>query len=315
MSVSKAQLSRHIKAKAEALGFMDCGIAAARRLDEHEAPLKSWLKEQRHGRMAYMNRNVEKRLDPRELMPGARSIIVVLQNYYTPEKQPEDVPKISKHAYGVDYHRIVKQKLHQLAAFIQSETGSLQYRAFTDSAPVLEKAWFAEAGLGWIGKNGNALTTYHGSYFFIGELIVDTELDYDTPVYTNYCGSCTRCMEACPTGAIFAPHKVDATKCISYWTTEYPGAFDHEQPETLANYAFGCDICQEVCPWNKKASQHQEPAFNPHPQLLTMDNQAWKNLTEAQYRKIFKKSTVKRTKYQGIVRNLHFIYTKDRSHE
>lgn len=313
--MDKARLSRQIKQEAQRLGLMDCGIARARRLTEYEDVVAQWLARGMHGDMHYMARNLEKRLDPRELVPGARSVVVVLQNYYTPQEQARGAPRVCKYAYGRDYHDVLKKKLWQLADFIKEQTGSLNGRAFTDSAPVLERAWLKEAGLGWIGKNTNALTTSHGSYFVIGELIIDTELEYDTPTFRDYCGTCTKCIDACPTGAITQAGEVDSTKCISYLTIEYHGEFNEQTPDNFANYMFGCDVCQQVCPWNKKAQPHQESQFNPHPDLLSLTAPQWQELSVEQYREIFRKSAVKRTKYNGLMRNINYLYGKSENDE
>lgn len=309
------ELSNQIKQKAQELGFQDCGIARARRLDEHEPYLKEWLSQNMQGEMGYMERNLEKRLDPRELVPGAKSVIIVTQNYYSTANQDPQAPKISKYAWGKDYHEVVKKKLWALAEFIKTLTGTFNGRVFTDTAPVLERAWFQEAGLGWIGKNTNAISTSYGSYFFIGELIVDTPLAYDSPTTQDYCGTCTRCMDACPTGAILKPRQVNANQCISYWTIEHPGPFNEKTPENFAQHIFGCDICQEVCPWNKKAIPHREPQFTPSPALQKMSSEDWRQLSEEQFREIFRKTTVKRTKYKGLKRNILYLYKNRKRYE
>ncbi len=274
---------------------------------EQEAPrLEKWLKEGRHGQMKYMENHFDKRLDPTLLVDGAKSVISLLLNYYPEETQVDNTYKISKYAYGQDYHFVIKSKLKELLHSIQEHIGEVGGRAFVDSAPVLDKAWAAKSGLGWIGKNSNLLSKQVGSFFFIAELIVDIELEYDTPV-TDHCGSCTACLDACPTQAIIEPYVVDGSKCISYFTIELKDNLPNELKGSFDNWAFGCDVCQDVCPWNRFSKPHREPLFNPHPDLLSMTKKDWEEITEDTFRKVFKNSAVKRTKFEGLKRNINFL--------
>lgn len=259
--------------------------------------------------MAYMERNMDKRLDPGLLFENARSMIIVLQNYFTDETQEDPLaPVLSKYAYGTDYHFVMKDKLHALLEFIQATAGPCTGRPFVDSAPVLERAWARRAGLGWIGKHSNLISLSHGSYFFIGEVVVDIELPYDEPVAVrDHCGNCTRCIDACPTQAIVANRVVDARRCISYQTIELKGDLDPELKGKFAGRVFGCDICQDVCPWNLKAKAHREPAFQAAPRLLSMTRDGWYDMDKAEFGQLFRKSAVKRTGFEGLRRNLTFI--------
>lgn len=302
----KTQNTALIKTEAKRLGFLSCGISKAEFLKEEAPRLEEYLNGNRHGQMSYMENYFDKRLDPTKLVEGSKSVISLLLNYFPEEKQREDSYKISKYAYGTDYHFVIKDKLKQLLQFIQQEIGEVDGRAFVDSAPVLDKAWAAKSGLGWIGKNSNLLSKKTGSFFFIAELIVDLELDYDTPV-TDHCGSCTACIDACPTQAIVEPYKVDGSKCISYFTIELKEELPQEMKGKFEDWAFGCDICQDVCPWNRFSKPHNEPLFNPHPELLSMSKKDWEEITEETFRKVFKKSAVKRTKYSGLTRNIRFL--------
>ena len=295
-----------IKSEAKRLGFMSCGISKAGFLEKEAPRLENWLNENMHGEMRYMENHFDKRLDPTKLVGGSKSVISLLLNYFPLETQREDSYKISKYAYGIDYHFVIKDKLKQLLQFMQDEIGEIDGRAFVDSAPVLDKAWAAKSGLGWIGKNSNLLTKQVGSYYFIAELIVDLELEYDSAV-TDHCGSCTACIEACPTQAIVEPYKVDGSKCISYFTIELKEELPSSVKGQLEDWMFGCDICQGVCPWNKFSKPHNEPMFNPHPELLEMDKKEWEELTKETFDKIFKKSAVKRTKFEGLNRNIKFL--------
>ncbi len=253
-----------------------------------------------------MENHFDKRLDPRKLVDGARSVISLLLNYYPAEQQTEGTYKISKYAYGKDYHQVIKSKLRELHAFITREIGEVNGRAFVDSAPVLDKAWAARSGLGWIGKHSNLLTQQTGSFYFIAELIVDLELDYDHPV-TDHCGTCTACIDACPTQAIVQPYVVDGSKCISYLTIELREEIPSSFKGKMDDWIFGCDVCQDVCPWNRFSRSHSEPLFDPHPDLLKMSKKDWEEITEDVFRKVFKGSAVKRTKYSGLKRNVDFI--------
>ena len=256
--------------------------------------------------MAYMENHFDKRLDPTRLVPGSKSVISLLLNYFPAQEQASDTYKISKYAYGTDYHFLIKNKLKQLMDFISKEIGDVHGRAFVDSAPVLDKAWAAKSGLGWIGKHSNLLTKQLGSFYFIAELIVDLDLEYDTPV-TDHCGSCTACIDACPTGAIVAERVVDGSKCISYFTIELKNEIPASQKGKFQDWMFGCDICQDVCPWNRFSKPHNEPLFSPQPELLSMTKQDWEEITEEVFQKIFKKSAVKRTKFTGLKRNITFL--------
>jgi len=295
-----------IKTEAKRLGFMSCGISKAGFLEKEVPRLENWLNENMHGEMRYMENHFDKRLNPTKLVEGSKSVISLLLNYFPHETQREGSYKISKYAYGTDYHFVIKDKLKQLLQFMQDEIGEIDGRAFVDSAPVLDKAWAAKSGLGWIGKNSNLLTKQAGSFYFIAELIVDLELEYDSAV-TDHCGSCTACIDACPTQAIVEPYKVDGSKCISYFTIELKEALPASVKGQFEDWMFGCDICQDVCPWNKFSKPHNEPLFNPHPELLEMVKKDWEELTKETFDKIFKKSAVKRTKFEGLNRNIKFL--------
>ncbi len=295
-----------IKAEALRLGFLSCGVSKAEFLEAEAPRLEEWLLQGRHGQMQYMENYFDKRLDPTKLVEGAKTVISLLLNYYPHELQREDSYHISKYAYGTDYHFVIKDKLKSLMQFIESEIGEVSGRAFTDSAPVLDKAWAARSGLGWIGKNSNLLTKQTGSFYFIAELIIDLELEPDVPV-NEYCGTCTACIDACPTGAIYEPYRVDGSKCISYLTIELKENIPESFKGQFDDWIFGCDICQDVCPWNRFSRPHNEPAFAPHPDLLTMNKRDWQEITEEVFGKIFKKSAVKRTKSDGLTRNVRFV--------
>ncbi|RNC91864.1 MAG: tRNA epoxyqueuosine(34) reductase QueG [Allomuricauda sp.] len=303
---AKAHYSTSIKTEAKRLGFLSCGISKAEFLEDEAPRLEAWLTRQMHGEMGYMENHFDKRLDPTKLVEGSKSVISLLLNYYPSEEQNQDSYKISKYAYGTDYHFVIKDKLKSLLQFIQEEIGAVQGRAFVDSAPVLDKAWAAKSGLGWIGKHSNLLTKEVGSYYFIAELIVDLELEYDTPV-TDHCGTCTACIDACPTEAIVAPYVVDGSKCISYFTIELKNEIPTEFGGKFDDWMFGCDVCQEVCPWNRFSKPHSEPLFDPHPELLSYSKKDWDEITEEVFKKVFKKSAVKRTKFSGLKRNIKFL--------
>jgi epoxyqueuosine reductase len=301
-------LSHHtaiVKNAAKELGFLSCGISKADFLEEEASRLEQWLKAGKHGKMGYMENHFDKRLDPRLLVPGAKSVVSLLLNYYTDEQQVEGAPKISKYAYGNDYHFAIKDKLKQLFQTIQEEIGEVNGRVFVDSAPVMDKAWAVRSGLGWMGKNTNLITQKVGSFFFIAELIIDLELEYDTPV-TDHCGTCTACIDACPTEAL-TPYNIDASKCISYLTIELKDQIPNEFQNKMDNWAFGCDVCQDVCPWNRFSKTHNEPLFDPKPELMDYNQKDWEELTETTFETIFKNSAVKRTRYQGLKRNLSFL--------
>lgn len=303
---STQEYSKLIKNEAKRLGFLSCGISKAEFLEEEAPRLEAWLQNGMHGQMGYMENYFDKRLDPSLLVPGAKSVISVLLNYYPDNKQTEDTYKISKYAYGVDYHFVIKDKLKSLMDFIQENIGEVNGRAFVDSAPVLDKAWAVRSGLGWMGKHSNVLTQQTGSFYFIGELIVDLPLEYDTPV-TDHCGTCTACIDACPTEAIVEPYLVDGSKCISYFTIELKEAIPNAVKGEFEDWIFGCDICQDVCPWNRFSKPHREPLFNPHPDLLEMDRNDWEEITAEVFAKVFKNSAVKRTGFAGLKRNIAFV--------
>ncbi len=296
-----AEKSGKIKQWAKELGFAACGITRVREAQEQREHLLQWLENNYHGTMAYMARNVDKRLNPAQLVPGARSIIVVLMDYLPANDLNLQKYKISRYAWGMDYHFVIKKRLRQLLGRMQQQWGQVQGRAFTDSAPVLERFWAQQAGLGWIGKN-SLLLTKKGSYFFIGELIVDIELEYDRPWEKNFCGTCTRCMDACPTGAIVQPQVVDARRCLSYLTIEYRGDFTDQTQ--LHGWVFGCDICQQVCPWNRHAQPTQIEELRPRPDLLNLTDEQLENLTKQEFKQIFRRTPVERTGFKGLVRNV-----------
>ncbi|MDF4221284.1 tRNA epoxyqueuosine(34) reductase QueG [Maribacter sp. M208] len=302
----KHKWTNSIKTEAKRLGFLSCGVSKADFLEEEAPRLERWLNNNMNGEMSYMANHFDKRLDPRKLVEGSKSVISVLLNYYPKETQDEDSYKISKYAYGHDYHHVIKTKLRQLQEFITDEIGEINGRAFVDSAPVLDKAWAAKSGLGWIGKHSNLLTQRVGSFYFIAELIVDLELEYDHAV-TDHCGTCTACIDACPTQAIVEPYVVDGSKCISYFTIELKNELPNEMKGSFDDWMFGCDVCQDVCPWNRFSKPHNEPLFNPNPELLSMTRKDWEEITEDVFRKVFQKSAVKRTKYDGLKRNIDFL--------
>jgi len=287
---------------------MACGIAKADFLEEEAPRLEKWLKQKHHGEMQYMENYFDKRLDPRLLVEGAQSVISLTLNYFTEEKQQDpSAPRISKYAYGKDYHQVIKEKLSALLDFIRREIGEVSGRCFVDSAPVLDKAWAQKAGLGWRGKHSNLISRQVGSFFFIAELIVDLELGYDAPFVNDHCGSCTRCIDACPTDAIIAPYTVDGSRCISYLTIELKNEIPTHFKGNMANWMFGCDICQDVCPWNRFAQPHDEPAFEAKEELMQLSRHELTELTEDVFKKVFKDSPVKRTKYSGLKRNIDFL--------
>ncbi len=298
-----------IKAEIQSLGFLEGAILPAGELSEEKEHLTDWLKKEMHGEMGYMARNIEKRLNPRLLVENAKTVIVVLQNYFSVKTQADPTaPVISKYAYGTDYHFVVKDKLKKLLSFIQNEIKPCNGRPFVDSAPVLERAWARRAGLGWIGKNSNLISVSHGSFFFIGELVLDIELPYDEPkLVRDHCGTCTRCIDACPTKAIAANRVVDATKCISYQTIELKGELDINLKGKFENRVFGCDICQDVCPWNLKSKPHNTAELEPNSKLLQLSENGWHQMEQPLFNELFKNSAVKRTGFNGLKRNLQFI--------
>lgn len=302
----KSKYTAFIKSEAKRLGFLSCGISKSGFLEEEAPRLEKWLNQNQHGQMAYMENHFDKRLNPNLLVEDAKSVVSLLLNYYPSETQIDDTYKISKYAYGQDYHFVIKEKLKELLHSIQENIGEVSGRAFVDSAPVLDKAWAAKSGLGWMGKNTNLITKSIGSYYFIAELIIDLELDYDSAT-TDHCGSCTACIDACPTEAIVAPYVVDGSKCISYFTIELKENIPTEMKGKFNDWAFGCDICQDVCPWNKFSKPHNEPLFNPHPDLLAMTKKDWEEITSETFQKVFTNSAVKRTKFDGLARNIGFL--------
>jgi epoxyqueuosine reductase len=296
-----------IKELAGELGFDHCGIAKAVQLDDDARRLETWLNKGMHGNMQYMENHFDKRIDPRKLVDGAQSVITLLFNYFPSEQQRQDAPRIAKYAYGHDYHEVIRERLKTMLFRMQERIGPVQGRGFVDSAPVLERAWAKRSGLGWIGKNGNLIHKQAGSFFFIATLITDIELEYDGPV-GDYCGSCTRCLDACPTEALVAPGVVDGSKCISYFTIELK---DQLIPDKMKgqfdDWMFGCDTCQDVCPWNRFSKAHQEAEFTPVPAILNFSTRDWEELTEEAFKNIFRHSPLKRSKFAGIRRNINFL--------
>lgn len=294
-----------IKTEATRLGFDACGIAKAVALDDDARRLESWLHKGFGAGMLWMEKHFDLRIDPRKLVPGAKSVITLLLNYYPEEQQQPEAPRIAKYAWGMDYHDVIRARLNELLAFIKVNIGEVEGRGFVDSAPVLERSWAVRSGLGWVGKNGNLLNKKTGSFFFIATLITDLDLDADPPFSTDHCGSCTRCLDACPTGAIVSPSVIDANRCISYLTIELKDAMiPQEYQPKMNDWMFGCDICQDVCPWNRFSRPTTEPAFAPIPEILDLSRQEWEALSEEAFRKIFKGSPLKRPKWKGIQRNL-----------
>lgn len=300
--------SKVVKDLALQAGFLACGIAQADFLQEEAPRLSDWLKRGLHGEMGYMERNFDKRLDPRKLVPGTQTVVSLLYNYFpeTRRQQPQGAPKISRYAWGKDYHHVLKPKLKSLLQEISSQLGPVEGRVFVDSAPVMDKVWAKKAGLGWIGKHSNLISPKLGSWFFIAELLIDMPMAPDVEV-PDYCGTCTRCIDACPTDAIHKPYEVDGSKCISYFTIELKSAIPEGMKGTFNDWMFGCDICQEVCPWNRFAKPHSEALFEPDPRLLEMKREDWMDLTEDLFKDLFKGSAVQRTGYEGLKRNLKFL--------
>ncbi len=306
--ISQRKNTFYIKNLASELGFDYCGISKAVRLDDDARRLEQWLHKGLHGKMQYMENYFDLRVDPSRLVPGAKSVITLLLNYYPSTSQAVDSPKIARYAYGNDYHEVIRNKLNYFLSKIRIDIGDIAGRGFVDSAPVLERSWAQRSGLGWVGKNGNLLTKESGSFYFIATLITDLELEYDEPFAKDFCGSCTRCLDACPTDAILPDKVVDGSKCISYFTIElkemlipdaYKGKFDQ--------WMFGCDTCQDVCPWNRFAKPNAEPGFTPLPEILNLSTSDWEEMTEEQFKKVFRNSPLSRAKYKGIQRNLKFI--------
>tara|TARA_B100000427_G_C15485808_1_gene585244 strand:+ start:647 stop:1585 length:939 start_codon:yes stop_codon:yes gene_type:complete len=299
--------TKWLKQKAFELGFVSVGVSKAEELSEEAPRLERWLKEGMHGEMKYMEGHFEKRLDPRKLVPGTKSVISLLFNYHNPEANSRDDEfKISQYALGTDYHFVLKRKLKELLKMMKEEWGDVNGRVFVDSAPILERVWAAKSGLGWVGKNSLLLSKKRGSYFFTAEILLDVEFQYDTPV-ADHCGSCTSCIDACPTGAIIQPYVVDGSKCISYFTIELKGEIPEPMAGKFDDWIFGCDVCQEVCPWNRHSSKTNEPEFQPAVGLLEMTQSDWIDLTEEVFRDYFKSSPVMRTGYEGLKRNIKFV--------
>ena len=303
----KKEKSERIKKRALELGFDNVGIVKTEFLQDEKENFDVWLKNNFHAEMNYMERNIEKRLNPALLVEKSKSIIVVLKNYYPSKEQIENTYKISKYAFGIDYHEVLKTDLHKLFSFINNEIEPVNGRIFVDSAPVLEKKWAEKANLGWIGKN-SLLLTKKGSFFFIGEIILDIELDYEDAIFKDYCGSCTKCIDACPTNAITEPYVVNSNLCISYLTIEKKGEFENNF--NFRNNIFGCDICQDVCPWNNKSETHNEERFEPHFLLTELKKNDWQEMSKETFDNIFKHSAVKRTKYKGLMRNVNYLKVK-----
>lgn len=297
-----------IKSQAKKLGFDFCGIAKAEFLEEEAPKLEQWLNQHYHGEMAYMANHFDKRLDPTKLVEGAKTVVSLIYNYYPSERlseSPEDY-KLAKYAYGEDYHFVVKDKLKKLLAILQEEIGDFGGRAFVDSAPVMERQWAQKSGLGWLGKNSLLLNRQMGSFFFLAELIIDLEVSPDPPMLKDYCGTCTKCIDACPTEAIVKPGVVNGSQCISYFTIELKEQIPQEVKGKFDNWIFGCDICQDVCPWNRFSKPHNEPLFEPHPDLKDMAKKDWEEITAETFNRVFKKSALKRTKLTGLLRNINF---------
>lgn len=303
---TKDKYTQLIKAESKRLGFLSCGISKAGFLEEEAPRLENWLNQNMHGEMRYMENHFDKRLDPTKLVDGAKSVISLLLNYFPSELQNPEAFKISKYAYGQDYHHVIKEKLKELLFFIQTEIGEVSGRAFVDSAPVLDKAWAAKSGLGWIGKNSNLITQKTGSFYFIAELIVDLDLAYDTAT-TDHCGSCTACIDACPTEAIVAPYVVDGSKCISYFTIELKDNLPQEMKGKFDDWMFGCDVCQDVCPWNRFSKPHSEPLLKASPEILKFSKSDWDEITHDTFQQVFKNSALKRSKFEGVLRNINFL--------
>ncbi|HET9824851.1 MAG TPA: tRNA epoxyqueuosine(34) reductase QueG [Chitinophagaceae bacterium] len=306
--LSKVHNTHIVKEAALSLGFELCGVARAQKLDDDALRLEKWLRSGMHGSMKYMENYFELRIDPQKLVPGARSVITLLLNYFPAQMQNSNSPRISKYAYGKDYHDVIKSKLKSFLQTLREKIGDIQGRGFVDSAPVLERTWAQKSGIGWIGKNGNLITRQSGSFFFIATLITDLELEYDDPFAKDYCGNCTKCVDTCPTNAILPDKVVDGSKCISYFTIELKDMMiPSEMRDKFENWMFGCDVCQDVCPWNRFSKPTNEMQFAPIYEVLNFSFEDWDDLSEESFKKIFKDSAVKRAKFTGIKRNLRFL--------
>ena len=304
--MDKAEVTRYIKQRATDLGFQYCGISKAGFLEEEAPRLEKWLNQNKNGQMSWMGNYFDKRLDPTLLHPGAKSVVSFALNYFPKQKQEADTYKIAKYAYGKDYHHIIKGKLKILLEDLTNKVGSIDGRAFVDSAPIMDKAWAKRSGIGWMGKNTNIIIKKGGSFFFLAELVLDIELEYDGPI-RDYCGTCTRCLDACPTDALEEPYKINGSKCISYYTIELKDAISESVKGKFNDWMFGCDICQDVCPWNRLSKPHNEPLLDAHSQLFNMNKSDWEDITREVFNEVFRKSAVKRTKYEGLLRNIKFI--------
>ena len=302
-------LTIDIKTRAKTLGFMSCGISKAGFLEEEAPKLENWLNKKMNGEMSYMQRNFDMRLDPTKIVEGAKSVISLTYNYYSEKTYEDSNFKISKYAHGNDYHSVIKNKLKDLFEYIKEKTGDINGRVFVDSAPILERAWAKKGGLGWIGKNTNLISKKNGSFFFLCEIILDLELEYDH-IETDHCGSCTACIDACPTNAIVEPYVVDGSKCISYYTIELKNNIPDYAKNTYDDWIFGCDICQDVCPWNRFSKPHKEPLFNSGDEFLSISKNDWIEMTKETFNKVFKNSAIKRAGFDGIKRNIEFIKRK-----
>jgi epoxyqueuosine reductase len=299
--------SYRLKEEAVKLGFSFCGISKAVELTDDAYRLEQWLKAGRHGEMSYMEKHFDKRIDPTKLVDGAKSVISLLYNYYPEKEQAVDSYKISKYAYGNDYHDVLKVKLNQLLAIVREQVGDLHGRCFVDSAPVLERTWAHRSGAGWVGKNGNLITKNQGSFFFLAEIICDITFDYDTPISKNYCGTCTACIDNCPTQAILPNSEIDGSRCISYFTIELKNSIPAEMQGKYTDWIFGCDICQDVCPWNRFSKPQQDPALGANEPLLSLKRSDWAEITEDVFKVLLSNSPMKRTKYRGLKRNIAFL--------
>ncbi len=305
--MNPSEISSFIKSEAKNLGFLNCGISKARFLEEEAPRLEKWLKDGKHGSMSYMENHFDKRLDPRKLVEDSKSVISLSLNYFPNIEQPNQEFLVSKYAYGEDYHDVIKRKLKSLLASIREKLGDVHGRAFVDSAPVLDKVWAKESGLGWIGKHSNLLSKKQGSFFFLAELILDIECEYDVAMKTDHCGTCTKCIDHCPTQAIVEPYIVDANKCISYLTIELKDEFPSEMKNTYKNWIFGCDVCQDVCPWNRFSIATTELSFNPNQEWFYYTKQDWEALKKESFEILFKHSPIKRTKFEGLMRNIRVV--------
>ena len=303
----KNNYTEFIKLKSKELGFMSCGISKSGFLSDEAERFESWLKNNYHGKMSYMERNFDKRLDTTKLVENSKSVISLTYNYY-PKKvlKSDSTFKVSKYAYGKDYHVVLKNKLKQFLNIMKDKFGSFQGRVFVDSAPILERAWAKKSGLGWIGKNTNLINKQSGSFFFLAEIIVDLELNYDNTT-TDHCGSCTACIDACPTNAIYEPYKLDASRCISYYTIELKESFSSNLSSDFKDWIFGCDICQDVCPWNRFSKANDEVLFETIPEISNFNKADWIDLTEETFKKVFKESPIKRSKFKGLKRNINYV--------